>query len=55
MLPQCETIVSIPFVLMDKTESVVKIDHHRRFAEVLMTLWGEEQRMRVGLGVISKL
>lgn len=40
--------------LMDKTESVVKIDRHRRFAEILMTLWGVEQRIRVGLGVISK-
>jgi len=36
------------------TESVRRIDRHKRLAEVEYTLWGEKRRMKVGLEIRSK-
>jgi putative transcription antiterminator len=41
--------------LKNRSSSVCRIDRHKRTAELVLTLWGEKRRVKVGLQVKERL
>lgn len=41
--------------LCNLTDSVKRIDRHKRLAELSVALWGEERKVRVGLEVVARV